>query len=76
MAYALLDTASSKTLCKESLVKELGITAPEITYHITTATNKREEIHGVQLDLQVGAIEGGKTMQFSDVWSKLSCTSQ
>ena len=56
------------TMCRESLVKELGVTAPEITYHITTATNKREEIHGVQLDLHVGAIIGDKTMQFRDVW--------
>ena len=69
MTHALLDTGSTTTLCKESLIQKLGVTGTDITYHLTTVKGKCEETHGVEVDLQVGAINGGETLRLRDVWS-------
>ena len=69
IVHALLDTGSTTTLCKQSLIEELGVTGTDITYHLTTMKGKCEETHGVEVNLQVSAVDGGEALELRDVWS-------
>ena len=42
IVHPLLDTGSTTTLCKQSLVEELGVKGTDITYHLTTMKGKCE----------------------------------
>ena len=69
IVHALLDTGSTTTLCKQSLIEELGVTGTDITYHLTTMKGKCEETNGVEVNLQVSAVDGGEALELRDVWS-------
>ena len=68
IVHALLYTGSTTTRCKQSLIEELGVMGTDITYHLTMMKGKCEENHGVEVNLQIIAVEG-EALELRDVWS-------